>query len=290
MGSYFTKPNYKKHTYLAMPEAFVSKKSEIEKPEGWIDINEDYYKNEGIQPTKSVLLAISEVAKDEHTTVDALVNESEAARKKIEDNMHKQVLINAGVPPEELKGQESRMEHYEIEKKKQLERRHEEERNKKDYHQVSKAKGSKSDHLDNQPQFRNQNSYDELQNRDISGLGRQNSMEHKEPASGPYHPGEGASGPYHPGEGAGDPQSKAVLRQQTGYPPGTQDGFDSKNHLEIGSRVEVCTPDGVNYGTIRWIGTFPDVKQKIAGVELVSYFIASSVNIHISLYLYRMTR
>ena len=38
--------------------------------------------------------------------------------------------------------------------------------------------------------------------------------------------------------------------------------------LEVGSAVEMVDPPG--YGTIRWIGKFPNVDQDIAGVELVS--------------------
>ena len=40
------------------------------------------------------------------------------------------------------------------------------------------------------------------------------------------------------------------------------------HHLEVGSAVELVDPPG--YGTIRWIGKFPNVDQDIAGVELVS--------------------
>ena len=63
------------------------------------------------------------------------------------------------------------------------------------------------------------------------------------------------------------PRHEASQRSQTGA-----EGIAQHRHLEIGSRVEAHTPEGVQYGTIRWIGTFPDVKQKIAGVELVSLF------------------
>ena len=41
------------------------------------------------------------------------------------------------------------------------------------------------------------------------------------------------------------------------------------HHLEVGSAVELVDPPG--YGTIRWIGKFPNVDPMIAGVELVSY-------------------
>ena len=47
---------------------------------------------------------------------------------------------------------------------------------------------------------------------------------------------------------------------------------DNHYGLEVGSMVEVPMADGVpRYGVIRWMGSMPQVKEKlVAGLELVS--------------------
>ena len=56
-------------------------------------------------------------------------------------------------------------------------------------------------------------------------------------------------------------ESQAQPTQPLHHPP-------TSHNLDVGSAVELVDPPG--YGTIRWIGKFPDVNHIIAGVELVS--------------------
>ena len=50
-----------------------------------------------------------------------------------------------------------------------------------------------------------------------------------------------------------------------------QGDWAAPQHVGIGSAVVISNTNPPMYGTIRWIGTMPQVNGYIAGVELVSY-------------------
>ena len=50
-----------------------------------------------------------------------------------------------------------------------------------------------------------------------------------------------------------------------------QGDWATQQHLGIGSAVVISNSNPPMYGTIRWIGTIPQVNGYVAGVELVSY-------------------
>ena len=58
----------------------------------------------------------AEVAKREHQTVESVLKESEDASNKIEEDVQKQELLDAGVPPEELKEQKKKLQQFQQEK------------------------------------------------------------------------------------------------------------------------------------------------------------------------------
>ena len=75
----------------------------------WENIKEDHFKKDTFQPTESVRVAAAEVTKRENESVESVLKESEVVRKKIEEDVQKQLLIDAGVPPEELKEQKKQL-------------------------------------------------------------------------------------------------------------------------------------------------------------------------------------
>ena len=198
MSHLFAKHDYKKHTYLAIPEVSVLKE------------DNDMYGSISPDMTESV----HAVAKNTGSTTAAVhseqvkvLQESEAGK---EEAANMELADVFGLKPQELNEQREQF--------KKLERlQSENDQRHKPY------PGSRSMGRNGQGQENFARSQDT--NFDREGLEE-------------YHPA------------------------QQIYP------HPVSHSLEVGSAVELVDPPG--YGTIRWIGKFPNVDQDIAGVELVS--------------------
>ena len=57
-----------------------------------------------------------------------------------------------------------------------------------------------------------------------------------------------------------------------------QGHWAAQQHVGIGSAVVISNSNPPMYGTIRWIGTIPQVNEYVAGVELVSYNVLAVCN------------
>ena len=212
--------DYKKHTYLAIPEVSVLKEGEGTPVDGCPEAMDV-----GSPPdmTESVRTVASGIAKNTGSTTAAIVSENvkilqESAARK-EEAANKELADAFGLKPEELDAQ--REQYKKLEKQ--------------------------------------QSENDQMREPYLAGIGGQ---EHFGNQGGAviqeYHKSPRANRRH-----AFERQTSEERQPAQPIPP-----RPVSHNLEVGSTVELVDPPG--YGTIRWIGKFPDVNQNIAGVELVS--------------------
>ena len=232
MGHLFPhQPDYKKHTYLAIPELSVLKEGDGT-PEGTpVDAGSEAMDvSHPPDMTESVRAAASTVAKNTRSTTAAVIHEHaqvlKASELKKEEAANKELADKFGVSPEELDAQR---EQY-----KKLERQQSLNDQKRELYPAVAGSGA-------------------------SGEGQ----EHVAGNQGGAMMQEYQRSPLANRRHAIDRQKSEEYQPTQPIPPHL-----ASHNLEVGSAVELVDPPG--YGTIRWIGKFPGVDHNIAGVELVS--------------------
>ena len=165
--------------------------------DGWLRVEEDHFKKDTFQPTESVRKAAAEVTKRENKSVASILKESEVARKNIEENIQKQALLDAGVPPEELEEfeeQKKKLQRFQQEKELQDEWKREEERKLLERHKLSDQRGAQTKSSsairpEGRPPLHPQHSYEGLVGleRQSSKENRDHQLHHQEEENGSQH-------------------------------------------------------------------------------------------------------
>ena len=232
MGHFFDyTPDYKKHTYLAVPVMYLLKEGEgtpvDPRPEA-MDVSSLP------DVTGSVRVVASGIARNTRSTTAEVLSEQakgfqEAEAEKVKA-ANKELADTLGLKPEELKAQR---EEY-----RKLERQQSENDQKREPYPGVMETGSNAQDPEPFAIIQGNAVMQDNRNRRSPGVNRRHA-------------------PTFERQGCEEHQAAQPI------PP-----RPVSHNLEEGSAVELVDPPG--YGTIRWIGKFPGVTTDIAGVELVS--------------------
>ena len=249
MGHLFSHTrDYKKHTYLAVPEMSVMKEGEGTP----IDVrSEAMYHTSPPDVTESVRAVTSTVAKNTRTTTAAVLRECAQALKeseaKKEEAAKKELADTFGVSPEELDAQR---EQY-----KMLERQQSLNSLKCELYPAVSGSGASGE---GQEHFAGSQGSAMIQEYHRSPLANMHVAVSQGTVIQEYQRSPLANRRH-----AFDRQWSEEPQPAQPIPPRL-----TSHNLEVGSAVELVDPPGC--GIIRWIGKFPDVATNVAGVELVS--------------------
>ena len=240
--------DYRKHTYIAVPEVTVLKDEEDQHgtpvdgqdpPLGSYDLVPEYpTKERGL--SQSTLTTATKVAESENVSKCELINEHHQLEKA-----SKEKLAEAfGVPPEELAAQEQ--EYKLLQNKKE-----EKDRRERLHGGVGNLPACSTNDPDRDPRGE--------QFFDAAAEPRRKSNNDLKPSQYAQQPD------FHQQQSEGSSPNLSRKNPLQEYPP--------TYPFDIGSIVEVNLNDKTVSGTVRWLGYLPKTPKVIAGVELVSLLV-----------------
>ena len=221
----------KKHSYFAVPEKGVHKVGPEES-----DLTRSFVSHfeEESKLSQSVIQSASKLAKKEGVSTQAILNTQFEAEREITEKKTKEIINPFGITAQEFEEQKKQLNYIKMAKRK------------KDEEKILAA-DTFSQRSPSNPDIQKRSSHNdhEPSNQPRGGnLARQHSHESRERPQPRGHPLENK--------------------------PKQQSPQNVPHRWEIGSAVQVQVEKESHFGTVKWIGTFPGVRQEVAGVELVS--------------------
>ena len=224
-----------------MPETVVLKKDE---PEGTsVDSQTQSYNEWELLSTNGHNLCkplqnnVSQLATQQAVSTKYLLNEQHQVLEESQNIKDREIAKEFGLSTEELKKQKEALEKLTQEQNISDRNRQYQNSTTQQGEQLSLPSISVFDRSDDSSDYRRKSNEDTLQRCDVTNMNRE-----------------------------------GLKRQQSeGQPPQLPRKSQPVHSFSVGSLVEVSFGEKNLCGTIKWVGTFPDVKELLAGVELVSY-------------------